>query len=106
MAAREAKARPLRPRYFTAPGQLGFALIWILLSLGCTALFTTGWLLSIRSIRQELRARKLRKAKGLPKPAHGVSDDRARAWFEQHPGALAITRENFPASTYPFPGEP
>jgi hypothetical protein len=92
--------------YLSDPGKLGMSLITILFSLVCTALFTGGWLLSIRSLRDELRARKLRKPKGLPKPMYAVTDDRARKWFEEHPGTLEITRENFPYSTYPFPGEP
>ena len=90
---------------FPDPGDVGMGLIWIVGSLICTVLFTGGWLLSIRSLRRELRARKLRKAKGLPKPMYAVTDDQARRWFEQHPGTLEITRDNFPYSTYPFPGE-
>ena len=85
---------------------IGMALILIVGSAVGTVLFTGGWLLSLHALRGELRARKLRKAKGLPKPRYGVSDDRARKWFEEHPGTLKITRENFPNSSRPFPGEP
>jgi hypothetical protein len=88
------------------PGDMSMGLVLIFGSLMCTLLFTGGWLLSIGSLRGELRARKLRKPKGLPKPMYAVTDDQARAWFEQHPGTLEITRENFPNSTRPFPGEP
>ena len=91
---------------FPDPGDMGMGLIFIIGSLLCTALFTGGWLLSIRSLRAELRARKLRKPRGLPKPMYAVTDDQARRWFEEHPGTLEITRENFPHSTRPFPGEP
>ncbi|MGX5715344.1 hypothetical protein [Arthrobacter sp. MAHUQ-56] len=70
-----------------------------------TVLFTGGWLLGVRSLRREVRASKKRKSKGLPKPRFALSDDQARAWFEAHPSNIAITRENFPDSTRPFPGE-
>jgi hypothetical protein len=68
-------------------------------------LFTGGWLLGVRSLRRELRASKKRKLKGLPKPRFALSDDQARAWFESNPSHIAITRENFPDSTRPFPGD-
>jgi hypothetical protein len=85
---------------------MGMGLVWIVGSVICTVLFTGGWLLSVGSLRAELRARKLRKPKGLPKPLYRVTDDQARRWFEEHPGTVEITRENFPLSTRPFPGEP
>ncbi|KIS28807.1 hypothetical protein TV39_02915 [Arthrobacter sp. SPG23] len=91
---------------FPDPGDIGMGLITIVGSLLCTALFTGGWVLSIKALREEWQARKLRKAKGLPKPLYAVTDDQARRWFEEHPGTLEITRENFPNSTSPFPGEP
>lgn len=91
---------------FPDAADMGKGLIWIVVSLVCTVLFTGGWLLSIRSIRSELRARKLRKPRGLPTPLYAVTDDQARRWFEEHPGTIEITRENFPFSTRPFPGEP
>ncbi|MBT2536186.1 hypothetical protein [Arthrobacter sp. ISL-69] len=91
---------------FPDPGEMGMGLIIMLGSAVCAVLFTGGWLMSVRSLRDELRARKLRKPKGLPKPLYAVTDDQARRWFEQHSGTLEITRENFPNSTYPFPGEP
>jgi hypothetical protein len=81
--------------------ELGF----FLLCLVCTVLFTGGWFYTLGSIRDEFRARKLRRARGLPKPLYQVTDDQARKWFEQRPGILEITRENFPNSRYPFPGE-
>jgi hypothetical protein len=80
---------------------LGF----ILLFLVATVLFTGGWILGLGALRDELSARKFRRSKGLPKPRFGVTDDQAREWFESRPGVVAITRENFPGSTYPFPGE-
>ena len=91
---------------FPNPKDVGMGLLWILGSVVCTALFTGGWLLSVNSIRAELRARKLRKPKGLPKPLYAITDDQARRWFEEHPGTIEITRETFPLSTRPFPGEP
>lgn len=87
-------------------GDMGMGCIWFLGSVLCTVLFTGGWLVSTRALRDEWRARKLRKPKGLPKPMYAVTDDQARRWFEEHPGAIEITRENFPLSTRPFPGEP
>ncbi len=56
-------------------------LIVVVFGLLGTALFTGGWLL------------------GAP------TDDQARTWFEANPSGIAITRENFPGSTRPFPGE-
>lgn len=91
---------------FPDPGDMGMGLIIMLGSAVCTVLFTGGWFASVTALRAELRARKLRKPKGLPKPAYAVTDDKARRWFEEHPGTLEITRENFPDSTRPFPGEP
>lgn len=76
-----------------------------LLCLFCTILFTGGWFHTLGSIRDEFRARKLRRARGLPKPSKQVTDDQARKWFEKRPGTLEITRENFPNSRYPFPAE-
>jgi hypothetical protein len=86
-------------------GDMGMGLIWFVGSVVCTVLFTGGWLLSVHSLRAELRARKLRKPKGLPKPLYRVTDGQARRWFEEHPGAVEITRENCPRSIRPFPGE-
>jgi hypothetical protein len=77
----------------------------VLLCLACTVLFTGGWFFVLKSIRGEFRARKLRRERGLPKPWYAVTDDQARVWFEKRPGVLEITRENFPNSTRPFPGE-
>lgn len=87
-------------------GDMGKGLIWFVVSIVCTALFTGGWLLTLHALRGELKTRKRRKDRGLPKPRYGVTDDQARRWFEDHPGTLEITRENFPFSTCPFPGEP
>ncbi|MDR7157431.1 hypothetical protein [Arthrobacter sp. BE255] len=70
-----------------------------------TVLFTGGWLLGIRSLRREWQASKLRRLKGLPKPRFALNDDKARSWFEANPSGIAITRENFPDSTRPFPDE-
>lgn len=77
----------------------------VLLCLVCTVLFTGGWFFVLKAIRRELRARKLRRERGLPKPWYAVTDDQARRWFEEHPGTVMITRENFPASAHLFPGE-
>ena len=76
-----------------------------LLCLVCTVLFTGGWFHTLGSIRDEVRARNLRRARGLPKPSHQVTDDQARKWFEERPGTVEITRENFPNSRYPFHDE-
>lgn len=81
--------------------ELGIALLF----LACTALFTGGWLLGLRALRKESRAGKLRRLKGLPKPRFAVTDDQARRWFEENLADIPITRENFPDSTRPFPGE-
>lgn len=91
---------------FFGSASIGMALFLIVGSTVATLLFTGGWLLSLHALRDELKARKLRKSKGLPKPTYGVTDDQARRWFEEHPGTIEITRENFPFSTRPFPGEP
>jgi hypothetical protein len=80
-------------------------LIVVVFGLLGTALFTGGWLLGLNNLRRELRASKLRKLKGLPKPRFALTDDQARTWFEANPSGIAITRENFPDSTRPFPGE-
>jgi hypothetical protein len=76
-----------------------------LLCLVCTVLFTGGWFYALGSIRDEFRARKLRRARGLPKPWYAVTDDQARKWFEERPGTVEIIRANFPNSRYPFPGD-
>jgi hypothetical protein len=76
-----------------------------LLALVCTALFTGGWLFGIHNLRRERQASKLRRLKGLPKPRFALDDDKARSWFEANPSGIPITRENFPDSTRPFPGE-
>ncbi|MGN7147686.1 MULTISPECIES: hypothetical protein [unclassified Arthrobacter] len=80
-------------------------LILVIFGLLGTVLFTGGWLLGIGNLRRELRATKKRKLKGLPKPRFALTDDQARAWFESNPPHIAITRENFPDSTRPFPGD-
>jgi hypothetical protein len=80
-------------------------LIVVVFGLLGTVLFTGGWLLGIMNLRRELRASRQRKLKGLPKPRFALTDDQARAWFESNPSGIAITRENFPDSTRPFPGE-
>ncbi|WP_426987309.1 hypothetical protein [Pseudarthrobacter sp. Y6] len=76
-----------------------------LLALVCTVLFTGGWLFGIRNLHRERQASKLRRLRGLPKPRFALNDDKARSWFEANPSGIAITRENFPDSTRPFPDE-
>ena len=80
---------------------LGVALLF----LACTALFTGGWLLGLRALRKEAGAGKRRRLRGLPKPRFAVTDDQARNWFEHKPAGIPLTRENFPDSGQPFPGE-
>jgi hypothetical protein len=80
-------------------------LIVVVFGLLATVLFTGGWLLGIKNLRHEWRASKLRRLKGLPKPRFALTDDHARAWFEANPSGIDITRNNFPDSTRPFPGE-
>lgn len=80
-------------------------IIVALFGLLATVLFTGGWLLGIRNLRREWRASKQRRLKGLPKPRFALTDDQARTWFEANPSNVAITRDNFPDSTRPFPGE-
>lgn len=70
-----------------------------------TLLFTGGWVFGIRNLRREQQASKRRRLRGLPKPRFALDDDKARSWFEANPSGVAITRENFPDSTRPFPGE-
>lgn len=68
-----------------------------------TLLVSAGVYLCFTASVQEIKARKLRKAKGLPKPWFAVTDDRARCWFEKNPHlGIAITKENYPGSTKPF----
>jgi hypothetical protein len=90
---------------FFVLGVVGLNLGVALLFLVCTLLFTGGWLLGFQSLRGELRARKLRLKRGLPKPYVIVTDDQARQWFTANPGNIAIVRDNFPESTHPFLGE-
>lgn len=80
---------------------LGAILFSLILSLLCTG----GWLLAVRSLRGEQRARRLRRERGLPRPSVVVTDDQAREWFTANPGIIPVSRDNFPESTYPFPGE-
>jgi hypothetical protein len=86
-------------------GIIGLNIGVILFALVCTLLFTGGWWLSVQSLRGEVLARGLRRQRGLPKPSVIASDDQARQWFTANPGSVAITRDNFPESTHPFPGE-
>lgn len=66
-------------------------------SLFFTLLFAAGVYSGFTSSVHEIKARKLRKARGLPKPCYAVSDDQARNWFEKNPHlGMAITKENFP----------
>jgi hypothetical protein len=75
-----------------------------IIALFFTLLFSAGVYSGFTTSVHEIKARKLRKAKGLPKPWYAVSDDQARNWFEQNPHlGIAITKENFPNSTKPFP---
>lgn len=114
--ARSIASMSLLVAVLTVPALLGPVLLVIsvaglhlgamLFSLVFTVLCTGGWLLTIRSLRGELRARRLRRERGLPRPSVVVTDDQAREWFTARPGSVAVTRDNFPESTYPFPGEP
>lgn len=92
---------------FMAPAALAGAFITIICVIGLhwaalpslffTLLFSAGVYLSFTSSVHEIKARKLRKAKGLPKPWYAVTDDQARRWFEKNPHlGIAITKENFP----------
>lgn len=90
---------------FLILGIIGLNIGAVLFALVCTLLFTGGWLLSVQSLRGELRAQRLRRERGLPRPYVIVTDDQARQWFTANPGSVAISRDNFPESTYPFPGE-
>lgn len=86
-------------------GVASLSILLALFGLVFTVLFTGGWLFGIRNLRREWQASKLRRLKGLPKPRFALTDDKARSWFEANPSGIAITRENFPDSTLPFPGE-
>jgi hypothetical protein len=41
----------------------------------------------------------------VPEGPTAVTDDQARKWFEAHAAGIPLTRENFPDSSHPFPGE-
>ncbi len=86
-------------------GLVSLNIIFALFGLVATVLFTGGWLLGINNLRREWRAAKQRRLKGLPKPRFALTDDQARTWFEANPSGIAVTRENFPDSTRPFPGD-
>ena len=89
----------------TIIGILALNLALTLIALLFTVLFGLGAIAGIGSLREELQARKIRRQRGLAKAWYTVSDDQARRWFEEHPRDIAITRENFPDSIRPFPGE-
>ena len=75
------------------------SLNWIVMIFGvvCTPLFAAAPFVGITAARDERRARKLRKLRGLPKPSTSVTDETAKRYFEKHPElGIAITRENFP----------
>lgn len=100
-----------RPYYYatgmerTVIGVASLSILLALFGLVFTVLFTGGWIFGIRNLRREWQASRLRRLKGLPKPRFALTDDKARSWFEANPSGIAITRENFPDSTLPFPGE-
>lgn len=75
------------------------SLNWIVMIFGlvCTPLFLAAPFVGFKASRDEFRARKLRKLRGLPKPQTSVTDETARRYFEKHPECgIAITKENFP----------
>jgi hypothetical protein len=75
------------------------SLNWIVMIFGlvCTPLFLAAPYVGFKAAKDERRARKVRKLRGLPKPSTSVDDEAARRYFEKHPEAgVAITRENFP----------
>lgn len=90
----------------TVVGIIGLKFVLAVIALLFTLLFGLGAVTGFGTLREELQARKVRKKRGHKKAWYAVSDDQARRWFEENPGEIAITRENFPNSTRPFPGEP
>ncbi|VXC65882.1 conserved hypothetical protein [Arthrobacter sp. 9V] len=75
------------------------SLNWIVMIFGlvCTALFAAAPYIGFKAARNEWKARKARRLKGLPKPRTSVGDDEARQYFFDHPEAgPEITPENFP----------
>lgn len=91
---------------FAVAGAIAGNLIVAGVALFFAVLFGWGLVVTTSVLRDEFKARKVRAKRGLKKAWYDVSDDTARRWFEDHPGTIEITRENFPNSTYPFPGEP
>lgn len=62
-------------------------------------LFTGGVMVGGKAVIDEWKARPLRKAKGLPKPWYGVTDDQAYEWFLKNPRPdVPLTLEYFPQS--------
>lgn len=71
------------------------ALVMIFFGLLWAAAFFQCWM----NVGEELRGRKARKLKGLPKPWWEAPDDHAYKWFMEHPTAyVPLTLEYFPES--------
>lgn len=69
------------------------ALVMIFFGLLWAAAFFQCWM----NVGEELRGRKARKLKGLPKPWWEAPDDHAYKWFTEHPTPyVPLTLEYFP----------
>lgn len=72
---------------------------WIVMIFGlvCTPLFAAAPYVGFTAARDERKARRARKPKGLPKPQTSVDDEAARRYFMEHPEiGVEITPVNFP----------
>ncbi|MFC8039401.1 hypothetical protein ACFUOZ_08615 [Paenarthrobacter sp. NPDC057355] len=75
------------------------SLNWIVMIFGlvCTPLFAAAPYVCFKGARDERKARKARKLKGLPKPQTSADDEAARRYFTDHKEAgVEITPPNFP----------
>lgn len=81
---------------------LAVHLSWVaLIALFFSLLFGMGTLMSITTIKNEMKARGLRRAKGIPKPRLIASDEEARRWFMKNPSPLVpVTSDSFPLAKW------
>lgn len=81
----------------TASRMSWFALI----ALFFTLLFGSSVFIGFQTINKEIKAKRLRKIGGVPKPKFSVTDQRALVWFRENPSVkVAIKVENFPDANW------
>ena len=80
--------------------ELGIALLF----LACTALFTGGWLLGLRA-QKRVQGRQTAAPEGPAQAALRCYRRSGALVVQEHPAEIPVTRENFPDSSRPFPGE-